>query len=334
MITQEEYDKVQILLGRKGNPRPKKHNFAFRGLIRCGECGAMVTAEEKNQTICSNCKYKFSSNNRSECPKCKTPIQKMEKPTILKYVYYHCTKRKKPRCTQESIEVKKLERQIDELLSQIHISERFKNWIVKHLKEVNEKETLSRKTILYSQRRAYNNCLKKLNNLFQLKISPLNSEGSLLSDQEYAKQKAELTKEKARLEEVLNDTTGRVERSLDIVEKAFNFACYARYWFKNGGPEEKSQILQVVGSNLILKDKKLCFQLEKPFPLVEEMIKQVPEVRAGFEPKKSLLNKGKIEETYSKNPILRGAVDDVRTWAVEVAMTEKGNVGILALAPH
>ncbi len=61
MITPEKYDKVQILLGRKGRPRPKKYNFAFRGLIRCGECGAMVTAEEKNQIICSKCKYKFSS---------------------------------------------------------------------------------------------------------------------------------------------------------------------------------------------------------------------------------------------------------------------------------
>ena len=85
-------------------------------------------------------------------------------------------------------------------------------------------------------------------------------------------------------------------------------------------PQEKSQILQVVASNLILKDKKLCFQLEKPFPLVEEMVKQVPEVRAGFEPKTSPLNKGKLEETYSKNPILRGTLDDVRTWIMEVTV--------------
>lgn len=53
MITQEEYERVQILLGRKGKPRIKRHNFAFTGLIRCGECGAMVTADEKNQIICS-----------------------------------------------------------------------------------------------------------------------------------------------------------------------------------------------------------------------------------------------------------------------------------------
>ena len=91
MITSQEYDRVQALMGSTANPRPKKLTFAFRGLIRCGECGAMVTAEEKNQVICANCKRKFSSNNRRECPECMTPIKKMKAPTILNYVYYHCT---------------------------------------------------------------------------------------------------------------------------------------------------------------------------------------------------------------------------------------------------
>jgi DNA invertase Pin-like site-specific DNA recombinase len=44
MITEAEYDQVQVFLGRNGNPRPKTHpDFAFTGLIRCGECGSMVT---------------------------------------------------------------------------------------------------------------------------------------------------------------------------------------------------------------------------------------------------------------------------------------------------
>lgn len=47
MITEEEFDRVQKLLGRKGRPRPKRHRFAFTGLMNCGTCGAMITAEEK-----------------------------------------------------------------------------------------------------------------------------------------------------------------------------------------------------------------------------------------------------------------------------------------------
>jgi DNA invertase Pin-like site-specific DNA recombinase/DNA-directed RNA polymerase subunit RPC12/RpoP len=314
MITPEEYDKVQILLGRKGSPRPKKYNFAFTGLIKCGECGAMVTTEEKNQIICPRCKYKFSSKNRFECPKCQTQIEKMKSPTILKYVYYHCTKRKNPKCTQGSIEVKELERQIDEYLSRIHISEGFKNWAIKYLKEDNEKEIASRETIISSQRKAYDNCLKKLNNLFQLKVSPLNTDGILLSDEEYARQKSKLVKEKAQLEEVLNDTSRRVERWLDIAEKAFVFACYARYWFENGTPEEKGMILQSLGSNLTLKDKKLHILMRKVFAPIEDVSQRVPEIKATFEPKKYGLNERKLEQLYSKSPVLRSLLYKVRTY--------------------
>ena len=84
----------------------------------------------------------------------------------------------------------------------------------------------------------------------QLKIFPQNSDGSLLSDEEYAKKKSPAYERKAHLEEMLGDAERRVERWLDIAEKTFNFACYAKCWFKNGTPEEKSQILQALGSNL------------------------------------------------------------------------------------
>ena len=317
MITQEEYDRVQILLGRKGKPRLKKHEFAFTGLIRCGECGAMVTAEEKNQIICSNCKYKFSSNNRVECPKCNTPVEKMKKPTILHYVYYHCTKKIKPNCSQGFIEVKELEKQIDFYLSNIHISEGFKNWAIKYLKEENEKETNSMQSVFASQRKAYDNCLKKLNNLFQLKISPANSDGSLLSDEEYGKQKAELLKEKTRLEEMFSDRNGNVEKWLEKGERIFNFARYARYWFAHGALKEKFEILKALGSNLILKDKKLQIELKIPFIVIGRVVKEVPSARYGFEPEKSEQNEAKINELYSQIPIIQSAMNEVRTWIMK-----------------
>jgi len=317
MVTQEEYNRIQILLGRKGKPRIKRHNFAFTGLIRCGECGAMVTAEEKNQIICSKCKYKFSSNNRLECPKCKIPIEKMQKPTILHYVYYHCTKKIDRNCSQGSIEVKELEKQIYQYLSNIHISEEFKNWAIKYLKEESEKEVSSRENIFASQRRAYDNCLKKLDNLFQLKISPLNSNGSLLSDEEYAKQKTELMKEKARLEEILNDKEARVEKWLETGEKIFNFARYAQYWFTNGTSQEKAQILQALGSNLTLENKKLIIQLQKPLTAIGQIVAEVPEAKSRFEPKKLGLNEAELDELYRKNPIVLRAMNKVRTWIMK-----------------
>ena len=86
MVTEAEYDRVQTLLGRKGNPRPRTHGvFPFTGLIRCGECNGMVTAEEKHQLMCGNCRFKFAYRGRDSCPRCGTSIEKMEKPQFLHY---------------------------------------------------------------------------------------------------------------------------------------------------------------------------------------------------------------------------------------------------------
>ena len=64
MITEEEFWKAQEILGRRGQPRSQSHEFAFTGLIRCAECGSMITAEEKDNQYGSH------------------------------YVYYRCTKKK------------------------------------------------------------------------------------------------------------------------------------------------------------------------------------------------------------------------------------------------
>jgi len=333
MITQAEYDRIQTLLGSKGKPRFKKHSFSFTGLIRCGECEAMITADEKNQIICSKCKFKFSSNNKTACPKCDILIENMDNPTILHYVYYHCTKRKDPKCSQKSVEIKNLEGQIRKHLSKIHISENFKNWAIKHLKVENDKEIQSREMIINSQRRAYDSCLKKIDNLFQLKISPMNVDGSLLSDEEYAKRKTDLIKEKARLQELLGDADKGVERWLKIAEETFNFAYFAKYWFENGNEQDKTSILKSLGSNLILKDRKLCLDLKKSLIAVENVVKGVPQVKAGFEPEKNGLNTRDLEALYSQNPVVQGCLDDVRTYFFRQDLSGTYDYQMFGLSP-
>ncbi|MBU1327278.1 recombinase family protein [Patescibacteria group bacterium] len=177
MVTREEFDRVQTILGRPGKPRPKIKEFPLTGLIRCGECGAMATAEEKWQVICPVCKLKFNSNNRSACPKCTITIEAMRKPTLLHYIYYHCTKRKDPNCTQRSIRTEELEKQVDAFLAKIGISEEFKNWAIKYLNVLNDNEVETRNASLSSLQNAYNACVSRLDNLLKFKISPQNTDG-------------------------------------------------------------------------------------------------------------------------------------------------------------
>lgn len=304
MITKDEFEQVQIFLGNKGRPRPKTHEFDYTGLLRCGECEAMITAEEKYQTICSVCKYKFASLNKTDCPHCHTMITAMDNPTRLHYTYYHCTKRKKKKCNQKSIRIEDFEKQFNSLLERIEISESFKNWAIKHLNELSELETEDRNAILNSQQTAYDDCVRRIDNLLQLKISPQNSDGELLSDEEFKNQKDSLLKEKANLIEKLENTDIRINQWIELTEKTFNFARYARHWFNNGDRETKKQILIGVGSNMTLTDGIVRINLQKPLSFIEQTKNEVPEILPSFEPEKEGYTTAQMEALYAKNPTL------------------------------
>ena len=63
IITKKLFEKCQSVLKKRGKPRHSKRTFVFRGFMRCGECGRMITAEihkeftyyrcTKRNTICS-----------------------------------------------------------------------------------------------------------------------------------------------------------------------------------------------------------------------------------------------------------------------------------------
>jgi DNA invertase Pin-like site-specific DNA recombinase len=306
MITKDEFDYVQAMLGRGGTSKPQKHNFTYQGTMRCGECKASITAEEKWQIICTGCKYKFDTlrNTRSECPKCQFPVIEMANPKVLHYIYYCCTKKINPKCSQRSVEVKELERQIGVSLDNIHINEEFTTWALEVLNDWSESEVVDRNAILNSQEVAYNDCIKRLDNLVALKICPQNSDNSLLSDIEFAEQKAKLAKEKTQIEEQMKQTGERIDKWLKLSVDTFNFARYAKYWFENGEPEDKKIIFAALGSNLTLMDKKVCMDNLKPFELISSSIKETPQISSKSEPNKNVVSTAQTSTEFSKIPSL------------------------------
>jgi len=107
IITKQLFDKVQdILKQRHRATRKKKYNFVFRGFIKCGECGAMITAETKKK----------------------------------KYVYYHCTKRKE-KCYQPfNTTEQDLTNQIVYGLSKIWLNDKTINKILQDFEKYRGKE--------------------------------------------------------------------------------------------------------------------------------------------------------------------------------------------------
>jgi site-specific DNA recombinase len=316
MITEDEFWHIQRLLGRDGRPRRRVHSFPFTGLIHCGECSCIITAEDKEQVICSECKLKFSSKNRNDCPVCSIAISQMKSPKHLHYTYYHCTKKRTP-CSQRSIRNTLLEEQITQTLETISISDRLKGWYMDQLNQQAEHDAKDKAPILESLQQARDNSQKRLDNLLKLKISPQNSAGELLDDEEFANQKTAISTEMIRLEAKMASTEKDAAHWINPCEKTFNFACYATDHFKNGTPETKRAILTALGSNLTLQDKKLRISLHKHFQLMQLIRAPSPAQNPQFEPKISPQPKRKNRALNPASPCWLGDKDTIRTYFLQ-----------------
>ncbi|KAF0181116.1 MAG: Resolvase protein [Limisphaerales bacterium] len=318
MITEAEYDRVQALLGHNGNPRPQSHpEFAFTGIIRCGDCRQMVTAEEKHQVICGSCRFKFAHRRHEACPRCQTSMEKMVNPHFLRYTYYHCAKSKLPRCQQKSISVQKLEQQIAQSLARIHISEKFKGYCLKYLHELHAQESAPRTAIIEARQKAHQECARQIDSLVKLKTSAGNMDGCLLSDEEYARQRSGLLKEKATLGQLLQNGGAWVKQQLKLSEQTFAFASTAQARFAKGGPKTKKEMLLTFGSNLTLKDKKLCIEAREPFVILQKSLSADDPETDHIEPENIGSPYMQKEAFASLCPHLRGGLDDVRAYGMK-----------------
>lgn len=231
----------------------------------------------------------------------------MVKPKIRHYIYYHCTKRVSPKCTQRSVEVTKLETQIKEHLESIEISDCFMDWALRQIHTDMEAERSFREDKIQSLRQTHDTCRTKLDNLLQLKISPLNSDGSLITDEQFKAQKQALEAELKGLETQLTEVDDRMVKAAQEIADKFDFVAHAKERFEAGDLAKKKEILSTLGSNLRLTDEKLEFDAPKYFLTLKEMKKEVPEISPAFEPEEKSVTKTKLEAFYASNlTVLRG----------------------------
>ena len=47
----DEYDRVQLILGRGGKRRPNRHEYAYTGMFTCGDCGKRISATFKVKVL-------------------------------------------------------------------------------------------------------------------------------------------------------------------------------------------------------------------------------------------------------------------------------------------
>lgn len=180
---------------------------------------------------------------------------------------YEFLRRLTLKCSQSSIRQEQLERQIKEKISKISIDESFKDLAIKYFREVYQEEAKDRKSIRRSLEKKHKEIQEQIHGLTEMRLK------RLLDDEEYLEHKNRLLLERERLKEKLKDINHSAEKQLELTERAFTFACYASYWFENGTIEQKNTILKTIGSNFILKDRKLSLELKNPWLTIHEDLK-------------------------------------------------------------
>ncbi len=262
VISLAEYERVQAILRRPGRPQPQKHQFAYAGLMRCGSCGFMVTAEKKIN--------RFGSA----------------------YTYYHCSWRARPKCTERSVEVGNLEVQFRNFLSGLCLPDCARDWALTMLdaeKTTTVEHSDSKRRALAT---AINTAERKSDQLTDMRAR------SLIEDAEFVAKRELARRELLQLHQALAacDTNG-----VDWFEPAksiLSFSNRAVSWFEEGTDEEKRLIMHSVGSNLSLSRRIASIQARKIYRYVPKN-RDILSWRAFVKNIRKMAGNGTLDETMS-----------------------------------
>jgi len=270
MISLEEFDQVQVILGKSGKPRPKTHNFAFTGAIRCGKCGCLYTAESHTKII------KKTSEAKT-------------------FTYYHCTKRKKDfKCPQiKNIPADNLESQIKQEIDKYTILPKFLEWALEGLNSKNDTEIEDRTKIYEARHKALTEAQANLDELTKMRYR------KLIDDEAYLKEKSELKAKISDMKSKLRETESRADKWLELTEKTFHFATYARAEFlkakAKGRLELQKEILLALGKTPIIQGEKLFIEPNEWFQPINNGYPALEQEYQRLELEKTLTAQAKMD---------------------------------------
>jgi site-specific DNA recombinase len=223
-------------------------------MLRCGECGLLVTAEHKINRHGS------------------------------KYTYYHCTRRKFDYCCrQRSITAQHLDDQITAFIRGLVVPAQIELWIQLRLKKNDALRKEMEERRMQSLHSALADTERSLSNLTSLRIR------DLIDDKEYIQERSALERDRLRLQQEVQ-LGAQTEGAFEPFERLISFRNRATAWFQAGDVATKRLILQTVGSTPVLKDKLVSIQAKKPFVIASSGM-TFPQLRAAVEDVRTLFIK-------------------------------------------
>jgi len=282
MITVEEYDEIQCILGRKTRPRRKKHDFPFTGLMTCGACGCAITATEKRKMIKS------------------TGAEKA-------YLFYHCTKRRNAEnCTEKRyLKAERLEQMIEAELAAYTVEPAFMEWAVQFLKNNDKHEAEKQVLLLNEAKEAEQKLVRELDALIDMRI------GGHITEQQYLSKKGEKDALLIRLQAKTKQLDECNLGSTNYLIQKMEYAANALFNFQNGDWNLQKEICLNFGGNWRLKDQKLFIDKPKWLEAIKKYDDGATTLFGRSEPKKTFEKYGEKVSWTMLERLLSSLVNEV-----------------------
>ena len=274
MITREEFDLVQKMLGHAGKPVARSHEFDFTGLFTCRTCGCGVTGSKKVKHYKGTCR-------------------------TATYTYYHHyggKGRHTECCHGTSISEVEAKEQLTSLLLSIRPPKEFIDWAKRWVHVISDTEQNSQKVITETRQNALSNITRKIDRLLDMSLN-----GTITEDV-YKEKSRELESEKRKLESNSheeNSPSSKVQQINDTLD----FASVAANKFTNGLRSDKHFVLLKVSSNLWFDHKQILIDFKPEYKPLQSPEKWEELYVGKLEPQKYSDTLSKYPDLVPANPV-------------------------------
>ena len=238
LVTKKLWDQVQRIVEGRSFKKPKEGlKLPFTGLMRCGECGMMITGEKQ-------VKY-YKRTNRT-----------------VEYVYYKCTKKHKTKlCFNPPISQVKLLPQINKVIQAHALPKLYKDKFLELLEKDEQQANLNTNKLTQPPKDELSSISQKQDRLLNLFLD------ESLTQEIYLQKKNELTSLKRSTDEKLTNLLVNPNAWIEPFRNWILFHHTANKISKPNTPYSKKQsFLLKTGSNLFLKQRILRYKKKTPLP--------------------------------------------------------------------
>jgi site-specific DNA recombinase len=227
------FEAVQEKLGEKGRPRYRRHvhQFPFTGLLHCGECESMITAQ--------------------------WATGKLGK----RYRYYRCTK-KRGVCTQAYLQEEALAEQIKERLQEVSLPDAWADKMLKRVETWEQEESHASGTRVMRLKDELKEVERKMDALVDLHLN------GDIERESYLRKKDELLRQKLLLDEKLSAARRERKNRVEPLRKWILDSKRAGFLASSTKYAEMRDFVRSFGTNPALLDMTVSISFSSPSQLV------------------------------------------------------------------